>query len=125
MAHKEKNNTIRVIFCRPNEEAEIVEIKDTLESMEEIIGGAIDEYMPFSGDDQREDDIVIVCDRDGTMKKLPLCRAIEDENGQIQDAIFGPFLICYGPMGSDSYTSLPPDLEKKYLEKFKGTQLFI
>ena len=124
MTDEVKNNTIRLIVCRPREEAEVAEIEETLEAMQEMIDGVMDEYMPFTSEDQREDDIVIVCDRDGTMKKLPPCRAIKDEEGRVQDIIEGPFFICSGPLGSSSYKSLPPDLEEKYLEMFRYPELF-
>ena len=124
MIEETKNNTIRVIVCRPGKEAEIAEIEETLEAMQEIIGGALDEYMPFTSEDQREDDIVIVCDHDGTMKKLPPCRAIRDEEGHVQDIIEGSFFICSGPLGSSSYESLPSDLEEKYLNMFRYPELF-
>ena len=39
---------IRVIVCRPGEEAEAVEIEETIEAMEKIIGGEMDEYTPYS-----------------------------------------------------------------------------
>ena len=38
---------IRVIVCRPMEKAEVIEIGDDLRSMQQTVGGMIEEYMPF------------------------------------------------------------------------------
>lgn len=44
---KIEENKIRVIVCRPMQKAEVVEIKDDLPSMQETVGGFIEEYMPL------------------------------------------------------------------------------
>lgn len=36
---------IRVIVCRPMEKAEVIEIGDDLRSMQETVGGMIEEYI--------------------------------------------------------------------------------
>ena len=51
----ESTNRIRVIVCRPDERAEIVEIEDKLEAMQELVGGYIQEYMPW------EDEVALIC----------------------------------------------------------------
>ena len=56
-----EKNYIRVIVCRAGERAEVAKIEESLQSMQEIVGGLIEEYTPFTGDDPREDDIAIVC----------------------------------------------------------------
>ena len=42
-----ENEKIRIIVCRPMEKAEVIEIGDDLRSMQETVGGMIEEYMPF------------------------------------------------------------------------------
>ena len=51
----EERNKIKVILCKPDERAEIVEIDDKLEAMQELVGGYIQEYMPW------EDEVAIIC----------------------------------------------------------------
>ena len=51
----ENTNKIRVIVCRADERAEVVEINDKLEAMQELVGGMIEEYMPW------EDDVALIC----------------------------------------------------------------
>ena len=48
-----------------------------------------------------------------------LNRAIYDNDGRILDIIAGKFFICYAPLESEKFLSLPDDMLKKYQEKFK------
>ena len=47
-----------------------IEIEDTLEAMQETVGGYIEEYMPF------DDEVAIVCKEEGKMNGAELNRAI-------------------------------------------------
>ena len=51
----------------------MIEIDDTLEAMQAIVGGDIEEYMPF------EDEVAIVCHEEGKLIGLPPNRAIYAE----------------------------------------------
>ena len=72
---------IRVIVCRPMEKAEVIEIGDDLRSMQETVGGMIEEYMPFYDEnDPRVEDIAIICDDEGLLKdSLPSAVTAKDE----------------------------------------------
>ena len=48
-------------------------------------------------------------------------RAIYSDDKEMQDIIFGQFFVCYAPIESEKFMSLPEDLAKKYEEKFKNT----
>ena len=65
-----------------------------------------------------------VCNEEGKMNGLPLNRGITDENGHLKDIIAGDFFICYAPIESERFLSMPPELEEKYLEKFKLPEMF-
>ena len=106
------NEKIKVLLFRPGEYARTVEIDDTLEGMQEAVGGWIEEYMPF------EDEVAIVCNEEGKIQGLPLSRAIYDDEGQLLDIIAGDFFIAYAPIESEKFLSIPPELEKKYLDKY-------
>ena len=110
--------TIRVLMVRPGEKAEMVEMGDDLKSMQEMVGGYIEEYMPF------EDDVALVCNEEGKVMNLPPSRAIYGEDGTMQDVIAGPFFVCYAPVESEKFLSLPPDLEEKYKKKFEYPEQF-
>lgn len=110
---------IRVIVCRPGENAVIEEIDDSLESMQSAVGGYIEEYQPFHDEsDPRVDDVTIYCNEEGKINRLPPSRAIEDEDGTLLDVIAGPFFICYAPLASETIQSLPDDLEQRFKDKF-------
>lgn len=46
---------INVIYVEPGKEARTIEMKDELSEMQNLVGGLIEEYMPF------EDDVAIIC----------------------------------------------------------------
>ena len=116
----EQNEKLRVILLKPGELAEIVEIDDNLESMQRLVEGNIEEYMPFEdASDPRIGDCAVVCNEEGKMRGMELNRGISDQNGRLQDIIAGPFFICYAPVESEKFMSMPPDLEEKMRKKFQ------
>ena len=64
---------ISVLLVEPNKYPKMIEIDDTLEAMQEVVGGDIEEYMPF------EDEVAIVCHEEGKLIGLPPNRAIYAE----------------------------------------------
>ena len=109
---------ITVLYVSPGKYPKELKIDDTLEAMQELVGGYIEEYMPF------DDDVAIVCNEEGKLDGLPLNRAIYSEDEQMLDIIAGDFFIAYAPEDSDSFGSLPRDLLNKYYEKFKFPERF-
>ena len=121
----EKKNTISVVYCKPGECAETVEMEDKLEVMQDLVGGLIQEYMPFHSEtDPRYDDVAIICNEEGKLMRLPPSRAITDEDGRVMDVIAGPFFICYAPLESERFLSMPDDLEHQFKEKFEYPEHF-
>ena len=115
---EEDRTTMRVILCKPDEKAVVIEMEDSLESMQNMVGGLIEEYMPW------DDEVAIICNEEGKMNGLPLNRGIKDENGHLQDIIAGDFFICYAPIESERFESMPPELEEKYLKMFEKPERF-
>ena len=112
------DNKIEVILVQPMREAQVIEIDNDLASMQELVDGYIEEYMPF------EDDAAIVCNEEGKMIGLAPNRAIYDQDGHMQEVICGSFFICHAPADSEEFESLPEDMKKKYMEKFKAPERF-
>lgn len=94
-------DTINVIYVEPGKTARTIEMKDELSEMQKLVGGLIEEYMPF------EDDVAIICNDEGKMNGMPLNRAITGEDGQLMDIIAGPFFIAYAPVESEKFLSMP------------------
>ena len=121
----EKQNMIRVVVCRPGERAEVTEIEDNLRSMQAVVGGLIQEYFPFhSEDDPRYDDLALIVNDEGKLMRMPPSRAVFDEDGHVQDVIAGPFFICYAPVESETFLSLPDDLAEEMRRKFDKPEMF-
>ena len=64
---------ISALLVEPNKYPKMIEIDDTLEAMQEVVGGDIEEYMPF------EDEVAIVCHEEGKLIGLPPNRAVYAE----------------------------------------------
>ena len=109
---------ISVILVEPGMYPKLIEIEDTLEAMQETVGGYIEEYMPF------DDEIAIVCNEEGKMNGAELNRAIYSDDKEILDIIAGKFFIAYAPIESESFLSMPKDLMKKYQDKFRYPERF-
>jgi len=114
-----ESNTINVIYVEPLKPPRMIELEENLEAMQQAVGGDIEEYMPY------EDEVALVCNREGKMNNLPLNRAITDDEGHVMDIIAGPFFIAYAPCDSEKFLSMPEDLKEKYMKKFKTPEKFV
>lgn len=116
----EKKNMISVLLVEPNKYPKMIEIEDSLEAMQKIVGGDIEEYMPF------EDDVAIICNEEGKLIGLQPNRAVyaDEEKKEMTEIICGKFFMVYAPVSSEKFLSLPPELSEKYREKFKYPERF-
>ena len=117
----EEKDTVSVLLVQAGKYPKLIEIKDSLEAMQALVGGDIEEYMPF------EDEVAIICNEEGKMRGLPLNRAVyvqDNDKKEMVDIICGKFFICYAPPESESFQSLPDDMMKKYKEQFKYPERF-
>ena len=64
---------LSVLLVEPNQYPKMIEIDDTLEAMQAIVGGDIEEYMPF------EDEVAIICNEEGKVNGLTPNRAVYGE----------------------------------------------
>ena len=111
---------ISVLLVEPNKYPKMIEIDDTLEAMQAVVGGDIEEYMPF------EDEVAIICNEEGKVNGLTPNRAVYEEHSrEMQDIICGKFFVAYAPFEAEKFQSLPPDLAEKYREKFKYPERFM
>lgn len=109
---------ISVLLVEPGKCPKVIEIENTLEAMQNIVGGDIEVYEPF------DDEIAIVCNEEGKVKGLPLNRAIYSDRGELVDIIAGTFFVCYAPVDSEGFLNLPKELVEKYEEYFKEPESF-
>lgn len=69
---------ISVILVEPGKYPKQIEIEDTLEAMQTVVEGDIEEYTPFA------DDVAIICNEEGKMNGMTLNRAIYSEPENVE-----------------------------------------
>lgn len=75
--------------------------------------------MPF------DENIALVCNREGKMNNLPMNRAVYYENSdKISDIIHGDFFIANANVDAEKYESLTPEQIEKYRNLFKYPERF-
>lgn len=113
-----KVENITVLLVEPNKYPKEIKIEDSLEAMQELVDGHIEEYMPF------DDEVAIICNEEGKARKLSPNRAIYTKDKEMVDVICGKFFIAYAPIESENFLSMPKDLMEKYKEQFKYPERF-
>ncbi len=118
--NEENQNKIRVIVVEPDKYPKVTDIDDSLENMQKIVGGDIEEYLPF------DDDAAIVCNEEGKFTDLKPNRAVysDDKKKEVSDVIYGTFFICNAPYESERFESLTPEMTDRYTEMFKYPERF-
>ena len=109
---------IDVLLVQPLKPPELVKVEDELEPLQKLVGGDLEEYMPFG------DDVALICNQEGKFRGDTLNRGIYGEDGELLDVIAGNFFICYAPITSENFLSLSEEQVKEYTEKFKYPELF-
>lgn len=109
-------NLLDVLLVEPMKAPKEVQIADTLEALQEAVGGLIE---PFNFTD---DPVVIVCNEEGKLTGLPLNRAIYDEQGEMVEIMAGSFLIMGD--GEENFESLSNDMKEKYAKEFEAPEKF-
>ena len=112
-------NKMKILLIRPMEVPKEMEIEDSLEKMQRLVGGYIQEIMPF------DDDVALVCNEEGKFMGLPLNRAIQDERGKVVDIIAGDFFLCRAPVESENFESLTKEQVEKYKKRFHNPERFL
>jgi len=109
---------MRVLVVEPEHKPKAREINGSLKEMQGIVGGLIQAIFPF------DDPVALVCNDDGKFMNLPANRELRDKDGQLYDIVFGTFFLCGAPADSDNFTSLTPEQERKYQERFHTPEMF-
>lgn len=109
---------MHILVVEPEKKPEIREIDDSLEAMQEIVGGLIQSVYPF------DDPVALVCNDEGKLMNLPANRGLRDKDGQIYDIVAGTFFICGAPPDGDHFTSLTPEQIDQYRERFYTPEMF-
>ena len=111
---------MKILVVEPLSKPFVKEIDDSLEGMQNIVGGTIQAIYPFDNPE-----IALLCNDDGKLIGLPLNRALRDKSGEIYDIIAGTFFVCSAPSSSDEFESLTDDQIKFYMDMFNEIEVFV
>ena len=112
----EKEEKITVLLLEPEQEAKVIELDNSLESMQKTVGGNIEVIYPFTND------ACIVCNEEGKLLGLPLNRALYDDCDKICEVIAGTAFIC--GTGDENFTSLSEQQIEHYSKQFELPEIF-
>jgi hypothetical protein len=111
---------LKILVIEPLKEPYVREIDGKLEIMQEIVGGLIQAIYPFD-----RPEIALICNEEGKLNRLPLNRALFDENGKIVDIVAGTFFLCSAPADSENFESLTDEQIEKYKKRFEALEIYI
>ena len=112
-----KKETITGLYKAPGKKAEARVIPNTLEALQELVGGYIEAVSVPIGSG-----CVFICNEEGKILGMPLNRSVRME-GQIVDIIAGTFFIC--DCSGSNFGSLSQEQQQKYLRMFKYPERFL
>lgn len=112
-----EQNTITVIAVEPGKKPYVQSIPNTLDSLQQEVGGYIQAITPYA------DPVAIIAAEEGKLMGLPFNHAVRDEDGKICDYLVGKFLIV--GVGDEDFTSVPDKLIPKYEREFQTPEQFV
>ena len=111
---------MKAIKVAPNKRAEVVEIDEGLEALQNAVGGYIEVVYPF------DDNVALVCNEEGKIdgESLPN-RALyyDDDMVHMYDIVYGTFLVL--GLDAENFRSLTEDEESKFLKRFYRREVFL
>lgn len=102
--------SIRALYVKPKEKAQVIEIEDSLDAMKEAVGGWIQMVVP----QRHKDDAVVICNEEGKLDNLTLNRKLETVNGDWYDTLCGNFLVVKAPVDGEDFEFLTDEQIERY-----------
>ena len=110
---------MQVVIVEPQKKPEVREIGNSLEAMQQVVGGFIEALYPF------DEPVALICNEEGKLLNLPLNRALRDDEGNVYDIISGTFFLCAAPPDSNHFAGLTDQQVKTYMEWFAMPEMFL
>lgn len=110
---------MHILLIEPNKNARPCNTTDTLEALQQIVGGPIQAIYPF------DEPVALVCNEEAKLEGLPPNRALRDEDGNVYDIICGTFFLCSAPPDSENFESLTEEQMERYTKLFQRPELFL
>ena len=108
---------LTVLVVEPEKKPYVKDITPGLASLQKEVDGFIQAVYPF------EEPVAIICDEEAKLKGSQLNRTLRDDEGHIYDVVAGTFLVV--GLGEEDFTSLNPDLIKKFSDFYQTPEMFI
>ena len=105
---------LKVLLVRVGEEPKVVEIEDTLEAKQKLVGGYIEMCSPPLHDDSA----VIICNEEGKLLGLKPNAYLVNRDGDVYDVVCGDFFIVDAPLDSEDFKSLSDEQIEKYTNMY-------
>ena len=104
----------------PGRSPEVVEIDESLDSLQAEVGGMIEVLYPFA------DEVALICNEEGKLLGMPPNRSLRHpESGSIYDIVCGPMLLCGAPLEKDSFGDLTPEQLDFYQNTYAVPEVFL
>ena len=113
---------IKAIILEPQKTARVEMVDGSLEGLQALVGGYIEAIYPFDYKEYPLDQVAIICNDSGKIERLPLNRALYDEDGNLYDVIAGTAVIV--GIDTDDFVSLNEEQEKYYFSRFEIPEAF-
>lgn len=110
------DNLLTVLVVEPAKPPYVKQIPDTLQAMQEIVGGNIDATYPF------EDPVALVFNSEGKFSDLQPNRLLRLENGDPYDVVCGTFFLA--GLSGEAFVSLTQEQLRKYDALYNREMLF-
>ena len=110
------DNHLTILVVEPGKPPYPRQIPDTLQAMQEIVGGDIDATYPY------EDPVALIFNSSGKFAGLQLNRLLRLENGDPYDVVCGTFFLA--GLGGETFVSLTPEQLRKYESLYSREMLF-
>lgn len=111
-----KESMISVLLVEPCKRPKVIKIENTLEKLQELVGGYIEVFYPF------EDKVAVIANEEGKINGLSLNRALYCDS-KIYDIIAGTFLVV--GLGEENFISLSSELSTKFFNRFWHAETFV
>lgn len=110
---------MKILKIDPGKKPEAMDIDNSLESMQALVGGMIQAVYPFN------EPVALICNDEGKLLNLPLNRVLRTPEGMIYDIISGTMLLCGAPANSDTFTGLSPEQISRYKSYYEFPESFL
>lgn len=104
----------KILVVEPYKKPFAMDMDDSLDAMQSIVGGWIEVTKPPLHDD----DAVVICNEEGKLRGLTPNRKLHHRDGVVYDVLCGTFFIINAPSDSDEFASLTDEQIDKYIEMY-------